>query len=1090
MLLFEKLKEKRIYVILIIIFSLIVGVLYTLKFTVKEYIATSTFLLIETEKVSEDVIQNVGNLDISDKLLATLEEIIKSDTTASKIKSDLYLDIENDEIRKNIKMKTKPNTDTIEISVKNPDEKNAVEINKKLLEIFSKELKGMYSKSDVYIIDNAHISKTTNSISLILTGIISLFIGIGIVFIYLVISLFIEKNTKINKNIEKEIDLKKIIEIPKKVEKKKNLKRELISYESTKSQTSKAFKNLRSNIQFMTVNNAEKKIILVTSALNDEGKSYVSANMAVSFAEVGKKVILIDADMLEGRQNEIFNIPNNLGLSNYLSNLDSNGIEIQKLTNNFINETAIKNLNLITSGTIPPNTSELLSSDRLNQLVKDLSVFYDIVIIDGTSVLKSIDSLILARIANSTILVTDYRKTKKEDILKAKKDIQNIGGKLIGIIINRTKVKREKISFEEIKIFFKNFALKIKTTIGKVINEITEKRLQKKQKLLMEAQVEKEIERQSKFLVENEKNEYKDKLEKSNDLDDKDDLRKEETINNETEKVADYEKKLVIVEKIEDSTRKTYKFKKDVLNLIGKLKSGVTNLFVRTKTIVKEKNQKVKPAIKKVFKNTKNTSIKIVENSKSAISSLVANRKNKIKEKKEDCNKKDNNYGNQLTFDTIEMPSTAEKLVKKDNDDNEKEVKKINNKVSNLQSPKYENNIIDIVNQLPKQNEINNIKSNNEKINIHTKINNEIINNNKKSTSEISNNIKQNNLTQNSINLKKELSTKSTEIKESEKKVKKLEFNEPEEKSDNAVLVIVDAEKGCCRVFGKCYYTEKLIKGIDKNDGFNKNQYSPKLINSRMAGLMSLYGLSKKQAQRVDTLIYTTLCDYDDRIWLDKKMISNRADTYVLSMAKEYTKSVEETKEEYLIRCKRLRKETLQDEEIDIEYKLDNMWKSDKLSLLNKITMKRYANIYEVKESQKNYEEIEKSNQNKNFYIDIIQKVKSKLETNNDPDNNMEETENSGVYELEEGEEKISEIAWKKEERRRKREERREKLREKIREKKDELLQKRYEKNIKQEEAKRKKEEEKERLREEARIEEELLGDNLYPKTKNNRSLQ
>ena len=355
--------------------------------------------------------------------------------------------------------------------------------------------------------------------------------------------------------------------------------------------------------------------------------------------------------------------------------------------------------------------------------------------------------------------------------------------------------------------------------------------------------------------------------------------------------------------------------------------------------------------------------------------------------------------------------------------------------------------------------------------------------------------VKQSNTEKTQKDIKKE-----DNVKTESKKIKKLEFTDSElQKGDNAVLVIVDAEKGCCRVFGKCYYTEKLIRGIDKNDGFNKNQYSSKLINARITGLINLYGLTKKQAQRVDALIYTTLCDYDDRVWIDKKTISNRADTYVLSMAKDSIKSPQESKEEYLIRCKRLRQEALQEAEIDIEYKLDNIWKSDKLSFLNKLTMKRYADIYEVKESQKNYEEIEKSNQNKNFYVDIIQKVKNKIESNIyiEEEDNGEETENTGVYEVEEGEEKFSEIAWKKEEKQRRKEERRERFREKIREKKQLLLerkeeaaQKKQEKNRKQEELKRKREEEKERLREEARIEEELLGDNLYPKTKNNRSLQ
>lgn len=1149
MLLFEKLKEKKIHIILIIILSLIVGVLCSLKLAVKEYISSSNFLIVETEKVSDDKTENVGNLEISDKLLATLEAIIKSDTTASKIKNELFLDIENREISKNVVMKMNSKTDTIEITIKNSDETNAIEINKKMLEIFSTELKGMHNKSDIYIIDNAHILKTTTSIPVILAVIVSIFIGAIISLLYVFITLLIEKNIRINKNIEKEIDLKKIVEIPRKSEKKNKLvKSELISYESTKSHTSKAFKNLRSNIQFMTVNNTEKKIILITSPSKGEGKSYITANMAISFAEAGKKVILIDCDMVSGRQSELFNIPNNLGLSNYLSNLDSNGIEIQKLTNNFINETAIRNLNLITAGTIPPNTAELLSSDRLNQLVKDLSVFYDVVIMDGTQVLKCMDALILTRVANSTVLVSDYKKTKKEDILKAKRDIQNVGGKPIGIIINNAKVKRERISIEEIKIALKTFIFKIKMAISKVIAEIKEKRLQRKRKLLMEAHIEKEIKRQSKLIVENAKNienTHQEKFEKSEETESEENLENnieksnEEDLNNKKEanieentekenedkKIADKNvvkdvKDLVVLDEVEDDEKRInvyiYKLKKDISKVIGIIKPVVKTIFVKTRSglvklvtvtslVVKKVIQKSKPVIKailintkngtlKILKNIKNGTLKVLKNTKNVISNVITNIKNKIKEKKEKTNKKED-YDDQLTFDTIEMQPTMD--VETTNNI-EKE------KINNIELSKHENKVINIVDQLPKQNEVTNnasqLHKKNEAKNITS--NSEKINTNIETDNKVSNKIKPS-----SMVLKEDENTKQNEIKEPENKVKRLEFNEIEaEKTDTAVLVIVDAEKGCCRVFGKCYYTEKLIKGVDQTDGINKNQYSSRLINSRLFGLMSLYSLTKKQAQRIDTLIYTTLCDYDDRVWLDKKTISNRADTYVLSMAKEYEKLEDETKEEYQIRCKRLRQEALREAEIDIEYKLDNLWKSDKITILDKFAVKHYANIYEVKESQKNYEEIEKSNQNKNFYIDIIQKVKSKLESNTyvEEDDDGEETENSGVYELEEGEDKFSEIAWKreekqrrKEERARKKEERREKLREKINtqkelmlEKKEELAQKKYEKNKKQEELKRQREEEKERLREEARIEEELLGDNLYPKTKNNRSLQ
>ena len=505
MLLLEKIKEKKLHIILIILITVIIGILYSIKFTVKEYVSTSTVLLMKTEKISETESNNLGNLELSNKQISTFREILKSDTTIKEIKKDTGLEIQEKDLSKKIEVKRNSNSDTFKIQVKNSEEKNALEINRKLLEIFSDKLEEVYNNTELYIVDNPHITESIYSISIIISLIKSIILGIVIGLGYIIIIVIKEKNQKINSNIEKEINLKKLIEIPLKTEKNsKNPKRELIAYENKKSNTSKAFKILRSNIQFINVNNEKKNIILVTSPTGKEGKSYIAANIAISFAEVGKKVVLIDSDMNNGRQSKIFNIPNNLGFSNYLSSLDTNGVEIKKLTNNFINETAIKNLNLITSGTVPPNSSELLATEKLELLIKDLSVFYDVVVIDGTSVLTSIDSLIIARIATSTILVSNYRKTKKEELQKSKRDIQNIGGRAIGIIINKVKEKKSK---EQIKKYITETKIKLKNNINKFIEILKERKEKSKQKLLTEAIIEKEPVTENKKIIEEPKKE-------------------------------------------------------------------------------------------------------------------------------------------------------------------------------------------------------------------------------------------------------------------------------------------------------------------------------------------------------------------------------------------------------------------------------------------------------------------------------------------------------------------------------------------------------------------------------------------------------
>ena len=173
------------------------------------------------------------------------------------------------------------------------------------------------------------------------------------------------------------------------------MKKELISYKNPKSPISETFKTLRTNIQFM---NTKKKLqsILITSTMPGEGKSWVAANLATTFAQAGKKVILIDADMRKGRLYSIFEVSPRPGLSNYLSGIDVGGeIEESEDIYNYIQETDVENLYLIAAGNIPPNPSELLVSEQMINLLDELKeIFINANIVGGLTTLKkgAIDS--------------------------------------------------------------------------------------------------------------------------------------------------------------------------------------------------------------------------------------------------------------------------------------------------------------------------------------------------------------------------------------------------------------------------------------------------------------------------------------------------------------------------------------------------------------------------------------------------------------------------------------------------------------------------------------------------------------------------
>ena len=232
------------------------------------------------------------------------------------------------------------------------------------------------------------------------------------------------------------------------------MRKEVIAQKDPKSPISELFRTIRTNIQFMNANK-KMKTLLVTSTFPGEGKSWVASNLAVTFAQAGKRVVLIDADMRKGRQYVIFGTSPTPGLSNLLSELEIDKSEtFETDIVNYIQETEVENLFLISSGNVPPNPSELLVSTQMIKMLEKLKNLCDIIIIDGTPCELVTDSVILSRIVDSTVVVTAYKITKREALQRVIKNIQNVGGNLAGVILNRIPISNKK--YEEKYYYYGN----------------------------------------------------------------------------------------------------------------------------------------------------------------------------------------------------------------------------------------------------------------------------------------------------------------------------------------------------------------------------------------------------------------------------------------------------------------------------------------------------------------------------------------------------------------------------------------------------------------------------------------------------------
>lgn len=252
------------------------------------------------------------------------------------------------------------------------------------------------------------------------------------------------------------------------------MKNTLITHVEPKSPISECFRALRTNLQFKN-SNKEIKTILVTSTIQSEGKSTATANLAITFAQAGKKTIIIDADLRRTTQHKIFGISQIPGFSNYLLGIDDEGNYTDEHISAYIKETEIENLDILPAGTIPPNPSELLASNATINMIEKLKLIYDIIIFDGTPSVLVTDAIILSRIADTTLILAAYKETKMDDLKKIQKDIENVGGNIAGVILNKYPISKNK--YNDTYYYGTTGADKFKGTINMnaITNEKTEK---------------------------------------------------------------------------------------------------------------------------------------------------------------------------------------------------------------------------------------------------------------------------------------------------------------------------------------------------------------------------------------------------------------------------------------------------------------------------------------------------------------------------------------------------------------------------------------------------------------------------------------
>ncbi|OCA84597.1 CpsD/CapB family tyrosine-protein kinase [Bacillus sp. FJAT-27986] len=208
--------------------------------------------------------------------------------------------------------------------------------------------------------------------------------------------------------------------------------RKLVTYLEPKSPISEQFRTLRTNIQYSFIDE-EMQTIMITSSGPTEGKSTTAANIAVVFAQQGKRTLFIDADLRKPSSHYTFSFTNNVGLTSVLTRQIELGKAIQIVEP--------LGLHVLTSGPLPPNPAELLSSKSMNELINQTKEDFDIIIVDTPPITAVTDAQIIANICQGVVLVVSSGRTQVEDAVKTKELLLNTGTKILGAVLNNRKMK-------------------------------------------------------------------------------------------------------------------------------------------------------------------------------------------------------------------------------------------------------------------------------------------------------------------------------------------------------------------------------------------------------------------------------------------------------------------------------------------------------------------------------------------------------------------------------------------------------------------------------------------------------------------------
>ncbi|AFM16099.1 capsular exopolysaccharide biosynthesis protein [Mycolicibacterium chubuense NBB4] len=426
----KTLRSRWLTVCLTIVVGVLAGVAITILTTPMYQASTRLFVSTSAGSSLAEVYQ--GNR-FSQERVISYTELLKGQTLAQRTIDKLGLDLTAAQLRGRITASAKPETVLIDVQVRDESPVRARDIANTLSDEFVvmvRELEtpegGRTPDARVVIEQRASVPNepilpnTKRNLALGLTA--GVLLGIGLA----VLRDALDNTVKSRESLEEFAGVGLVGSIP--MDKARRTQA-AISFDRDNSPSAEAFRKLRTNLQFLAVDNPPR-VIVVTSSMPHEGKSTTAINLALALAEAEHTVVLVDGDMRRPMIAKYLDLVEPVGFSTVLSGMASLDDALQK--------TRFRGLTALTSGAIPPNPSELLGSQAARKMLAELRARFDYVVVDSTPLLAVTDAAILAAGADGVLLMSRYAHTKRDQLVHAVGNLRGVGAPILGAVFSMT----------------------------------------------------------------------------------------------------------------------------------------------------------------------------------------------------------------------------------------------------------------------------------------------------------------------------------------------------------------------------------------------------------------------------------------------------------------------------------------------------------------------------------------------------------------------------------------------------------------------------------------------------------------------------